>query len=343
MKFQQRSIVRGAGTIVSVAFAVYLSSNPHWATDNPRLSVALYYVAIGAGVYLFLSFVLQWKWVRWFFGIKPSLAVSDLPLSDEAKPKESRLKIISAHWGIEGISNPNVTPRLVRRQTGDCFVAPVELDLFDGFDPVSGKNKILTVRYSFDGTEATVAKKEHELLVLPDPSSSISESRIMVTALREDDPRLEVEFRDDRQYQPRTASLVLTNRGSREALRIQIRPIQLRERVIEFPSFQDRLAASASARFVPEVGDQWGFDSHHDFIRALSEQWAKTTDDKDKGHLRECVIPVSALYEDAEGVLFEVAFEIVYHAGHANFNPDRRLIAECRNAQYRRIPKGITL
>jgi hypothetical protein len=81
----------------------------------------------------------------------------------------SRLKIIEAHFGVEGINDPDVTHYLLERLNGNSFAEPIGTDLFHGFDPVSGNpNKRLKVRYSFDGHESTITRPEYGLLVLPE-------------------------------------------------------------------------------------------------------------------------------------------------------------------------------
>lgn len=80
----------------------------------------------------------------------------------------SRLKILSANYGIEGINDPDVKHSLLKRLHGDAFAEPIGADLFDGLDPVSGKEKRLTVRYSFDGKEATIVRPEGAWLILPE-------------------------------------------------------------------------------------------------------------------------------------------------------------------------------
>jgi len=82
---------------------------------------------------------------------------------------QSRLKIIEAHYGVEGINNPDVTHYLLERLHGNSYAELVGADLFHGFDPLSGNpNKKLTLRYSFDGKEAGIVRPEHEWLILPE-------------------------------------------------------------------------------------------------------------------------------------------------------------------------------
>lgn len=91
-----------------------------------------------------------------------------MPKTQESSQPTRRLKIIEAHYGVEGISDPDVTHYLLERLHGNAYAELVGADLFHGFDPVSGKVKRLTVRYSFDGREAAVIRPENEWLILPE-------------------------------------------------------------------------------------------------------------------------------------------------------------------------------
>ena len=93
----------------------------------------------------------------------------------EDKPHEvpsqpaSRLKIISAYYGVEGGPDEDVADKYLRpRVFGDSLVGWVGADLFGGFQPVIGLLKRLKIRYSFNGEEAAVVRREHEMLVLPE-------------------------------------------------------------------------------------------------------------------------------------------------------------------------------
>ncbi len=96
-------------------------------------------------------------------------------------------------------------------------------------------------------------------------------SYVVVGPLRPDDPKIEAEFSDDRAYKSRTASLTLVNHGRSPARMVSIAPLLLEKRIVLFPQVEQGLAPNASTRFVPEVGDQWGYDSHADLVCALSE------------------------------------------------------------------------
>jgi len=86
----------------------------------------------------------------------------------KSPPPSGGLKIISAKWGIEGMSVFDVTSEVLERQRGDSFSERVMLGLFHGRDPVKKKTKFLTVRYSFDGREATITRPEYSWLILPE-------------------------------------------------------------------------------------------------------------------------------------------------------------------------------
>jgi hypothetical protein len=82
---------------------------------------------------------------------------------------DSRLKIVSAYYGIEGGPDKDVAEEyLVPKIFGHSLVGWVGSDLFGPLDPAIGKYKRLKVHYSFDGNAAMVVRQEHELLVLPE-------------------------------------------------------------------------------------------------------------------------------------------------------------------------------
>ena len=164
-------------------------------------------------------------------------------------------------------------------------------------------------------------------------------SQVAITDLRDDDPRIEAEFADERVFQPHTASLILINRGSRPARMVRIAPIRFTARIAEFPGTVESMRKDASNRFTPELGGQWGFDSHADLIRALSEEW---THREDHTEIREIAVPVQVDYEDDEGTRYEFSFELFYEAGIAFYNLSHEKFADCRNFKYRRMPRGIT-
>ena len=64
-----RIIAKGAGLVITAAFAIYVQSRPTWTTDHATLTAWLYYSAIACFVYLALSFLLRWKWCQLIFGV----------------------------------------------------------------------------------------------------------------------------------------------------------------------------------------------------------------------------------------------------------------------------------
>jgi hypothetical protein len=163
-------------------------------------------------------------------------------------------------------------------------------------------------------------------------------SQVVVTEIKDGDPVIVAEFKDERAYESRTASIILTNRSSATAKMVRILPIPLRSRTVMFPYVAESVSPGASERFMPEVGDQWGYDSHADFVRALSENWI----DADQKEIREITTPMRVDYEDEKGVKFEACLEIWFKGGYASYNPSHEKFIECRPATYRRIPTGTT-
>jgi hypothetical protein len=80
----------------------------------------------------------------------------------------SRLKIISAQYGVEG-KDADATDRIINRVIGDSLAGRVGADLFGAWDPLDGVPKRLKVEYSFGNQEKiTVDRDQHELLFLPE-------------------------------------------------------------------------------------------------------------------------------------------------------------------------------
>ncbi|HEY1897193.1 MAG TPA: hypothetical protein VGG62_13005 [Terracidiphilus sp.] len=157
---------RGAGTVVSVAFAGYLQGHPNWATDHPTVAECLYIAALISAVYLFVSFILRWKWGQWIFGISAHL-YPEQTSSPSAQTPEYKLKILSAEYGAEK-SIGRVEKYLLKHAT-DALYVRVNAHLFDGYDPASGLEKQLKVVYSYDHeNEHTAICNEHDLLVIPE-------------------------------------------------------------------------------------------------------------------------------------------------------------------------------
>lgn len=118
-----------------------------------------------AGLFIFacMVFFLLFYFLR--FGSQP-------PKSESGKLKSNsshRLNILWAHYGAEGGPAKEVAEEYLRpRIRGDSLVGWVGSDLFGPLDPATGLHKRLIVHYSFDGTEATITRPEHALLVIPE-------------------------------------------------------------------------------------------------------------------------------------------------------------------------------
>lgn len=162
----------------------------------------------------------------------------------------------------------------------------------------------------------------------------------IITGLHDNDPRIEVSFIDERKEVlsvPHSAALELKNAGSSDALWVRIAPLKLRSRILYFFQVEDAIAPTDFRRFHAEVGKQWGYDSNHDFIRAMSEEWVSH---EDRVTRREIVVPMLVSYENAQGVHYELSFQLLYHGGKGwNQTGDVKCI-ECRNFSYRRIVPG---
>jgi hypothetical protein len=146
------------GTVVNILQA----TEPNWFGNHAWILPASFVVLL-VGLLFWLC---QYQWAQKLLGIVQPICfpLTEPPL--EARPQ--RLKIIEAHYGIEGINDPDVTHYLVERLCGNSYAELVGADLFHGFDPVSGKVKRLAVRYSFDGKESAVIRPENEWLILPE-------------------------------------------------------------------------------------------------------------------------------------------------------------------------------
>jgi hypothetical protein len=162
----------------------------------------------------------------------------------------------------------------------------------------------------------------------------------IITGLHNGDPIVVVTFCDDRKAPiavPHTASLEIKNDGSSEARWIRIHPLKLHRRVVFFPESIDSLQPTDYRKICAEVGDQWGFDSTHDLIRAMSEEWLSYPDHETR---REITVPVIVDYEDESEVRFEAHFELLYHGGRGWNEPADFKCIECKKFLYRRIIPG---
>jgi hypothetical protein len=169
------------GTALGAVMTAIEGTHPEWFGNHPWILPLSLLVLLGS----LLFWLTQYPWFQRMLGLgthpageidiagaveaASKNALAHVKSPEIAAPKKSRLKIIEARWGIEGINNPDVTHYLVEKQVADSFAEPISADLFRGFDPVGGNlNKKLKVRYSFDGREATVIRPEFAWLILPE-------------------------------------------------------------------------------------------------------------------------------------------------------------------------------
>lgn len=176
-----------------------------------------------------------------------------LKSAQNSKPATSRLKIISAYFGVDGGPDREVGEEFLQpRIRGDALAGWVGSDLFGPLDPAIGQHKRLKVHYSFDGTDATVTRPENTMLVLPedrflkaqlDGLSKLLDAQIVITGLRPDDPRIEPTFVDGRKSPlGGHEHFELKNKGGSDAYWVRIAPLRLRKQVVYFPDISELIA-----------------------------------------------------------------------------------------------------
>jgi hypothetical protein len=326
------------GTFVSIIQATQPSWFGNHAWILPASSVVLF---VGLLVWL-----CQYRWAQKLLGIVQPQPPPN-PISPQAQTEhnlsslipDGRLKIISAHYGVDGGPNADVAEGYLRPKVcGHSLAGWVGADLFGGFQPIIGLTKRVKVHYSFDGTEGTISKKEHELLVLPDPSL-VEVPRIVVTGLEESDPRIMPSFVDGRKHPiPSFVSFELKNRGGRDALWVRLNPIKLQKRIVFFDVVAESIAPTDFRNFYANVENQSGIDANRDLIKAMNEEWASRAN---RDTLREIAFPARIDYEDSEGTRFECDFTLIYHGGRGYNQPVDFKCIECRDIYWRRIPKFV--
>jgi hypothetical protein len=296
-----------------------------------------------AVIIFFFSLVSLWAaiatWGKRFRSIG-STAPPSLPPDLNSIVPDGRLKIISAHYGVDGGANADVAEKYLRPKVcGHSLSAWAGADLFGAFQPVIGLPKRVKVHYSFDGNEGTISRKDNELLVLPDPSL-VEIPKIFVTGLEDNDPIISPTFVDNRKHPiPQTfVSFELKNRGGRDALWVGLNPIKLTKRVVLFDGVSESIAPTDFRIFYANVEGQAGIDGHRDLIKALNEEWASRSDRETR---REIAFPSRIDYEDSDGTRFECNFTLIYHGGRGYNQPVDFKCIECRDIYYRRIPRTV--
>ena len=263
----------------------------------------------------------------------------------------SRLKILEARYGVEGGPDADVAEKyLIPRIAGDSLVGWVGADLFGAFQPVINLHKRLKIRYSFDGSESTVERPEHAMLVLPEDRflksqtedlRKILDAEVVITGLHPNDPRIEPTFVDGRKSPlGGNEHFELKNKGKSDAYWVRIAPLRLKNQVVYFPDISELIAPTDFRVFNADIGNNFGYDRHHMFINAFNAEWAQYEDSSTR---REILIPARIDFENNDGVRFECNFTILYHGGRGWNQPSDFKCVECRDITYRRIPKGIII
>jgi hypothetical protein len=168
------------GTALGAAMTALQGTHPEWFGNHPWILPVSLLILLGS----LLFWLTQYHWFQKLLSSEPKASSPDAlyqiiekaladvlsrtQMSAKTTSAESRLKIIEAHYGVEGINDPDVTAYLLKRQAGNSFAEPIGADLFGAFDPVDGKLKRLKVRYSYDGKEATIERPQHAWLILPE-------------------------------------------------------------------------------------------------------------------------------------------------------------------------------
>ncbi len=146
-------------SLVGLSFGAQISGWGHW-------------IMIGAGygvgtLSMLLPSVLFTK--SYFSSQSEHSTIAPKPTIGPFPADSSRLKIISAHYGVEGGPDDDVAEEYLRpRISGHALAGWVGADLFGPLDPAIGQHKRLKVHYSFEGRESIVERGENKLLVLPE-------------------------------------------------------------------------------------------------------------------------------------------------------------------------------
>jgi len=130
-------------------------------------------------------------------------------------------------------------------------------------------------------------------------------------ALCDGDPRIDVEFVDERKNQIyKKTALILANRGGSEALDVHIDDIQLRGRTVRFPHTVGAIAVNNRERFNPETDQPFGMVNTALFVTALIKEWESYHDLK-KDVLS---IPLKITYTNfSRSFMFMTKCSLVFH------------------------------
>jgi len=166
------------------------------------------------------------------------------------------------------------------------------------------------------------------------------------TSVRDSDPKVYVEFHDDRGSVTKDipdAVLDLVNRGGRTAKMVCIEDIWLKEYVITFPKVGHAIIPGNGSIFAPNIVDnskQAGYAKN--MIQAFMREWF-TYNDYSK---HELAFPVIVTYQDDQRNLFETYCELILH-------PDQEAkvkttgvvpgikVVDTRNCRFRKLAAAI--
>jgi hypothetical protein len=163
------------------------------------------------------------------------------------------------------------------------------------------------------------------------------------TTLKDSDPKIEIEFRDERSHQGGKASLTTVNRGSNAAKCIYLEPIRLKEHTVSFPTFSWYLPSLRSENLdvVITRNDGQANAMNMDFLGALHLEYRSFNDEK----LHELIEPVIATYQDHVGNLFQTRCELVFspsdYAESTWFGKRHLKAIEIRNQASKKIAAAI--
>jgi len=165
--------------------------------------------------------------------------------------------------------------------------------------------------------------------------------RAIEPTLKDSDPRIEIEFRDERHRQGEDAYLTPVNRGQTPAKFVCLEPIPLREHTVSFPTFGYYLAPVRHENMRPVVSrNDGGIDKNADFLAALYSEYEHLKDPP-----FELIEPVIATYQDQVGNLFQTRCELVFnpsdYVDFTNFGKRHLKVIEIRNHTFKRKAAAI--
>jgi len=164
-------------------------------------------------------------------------------------------------------------------------------------------------------------------------------NHVVITDLRENDPRIEPLFVDGRKHPlGGHEHFELKNKGAGAAYAVRIAPLRLTKSVVHFPDLVEKIEPTDFRVFHGEIRHSI-YNPHPMFIKAFNEEWAAR---EDSSAWRDVLIPARIDFEDKDGVRFECNFTILYHGGRGYNQPADFKCVECLDISYRRIPKGVT-